>query len=241
MSDSNGYSPEGRPQADRPKRGGFADPEVRAKAAATRAAKAAKQGSATTASMRELATEKADRQAEAAANKLTRAAREAEAKTAEQARADGIRRADGTLRRKRPNMDGMRDSRLQQALTADMDHEIYVYRWANDEIGRIDHLYDEDWDRVDGQKPVPSGASRTRPGEPRMKVLMRKRKDDFLEDTRARNARVNAALEQVRNDPLGAGGLRNAAYEASRESGLAGETGQFYVREGWQNGYEQGI
>jgi hypothetical protein len=82
-----------------------------------------------------------------------------------------------------------------------LDRNTYEYHWANDKDGRVEALYAQDWDPVtepvkpdaDGVGTVQSKVAGAVSGKPFSAVLMRKRKDWYLEDQK----RKNRALDET--------------------------------------------
>lgn len=80
-----------------------------------------------------------------------------------------------------------------------LDRRVYEYRWVSDTPGRVDAMYRQDWDPVtDDVKPDSSGLGTNRTavvgvdsGKPINGILMRKRKDWYQADQKAKQAPID--------------------------------------------------
>lgn len=89
---------------------------------------------------------------------------------------------------------------------AALDRETYKYRWVNDKDNRVQQLTAEDWDvapeqaatQGDGAGTVQSKVVGTIAGKPYSGVLMRKRKDWFIEDRKSKQAELDVVDEAIR-------------------------------------------
>lgn len=88
-----------------------------------------------------------------------------------------------------------------------LDRDTFEYRWVNDKGGRVQQLYNADWDPV--SDPVKEDtnavgsvqtaiAGKGDNGAPFNAVLMRKRKDWFEEDKKAKSAVIDAMDADIR-------------------------------------------
>ena len=93
----------------------------------------------------------------------------------------------------------------------------FEYRWAADRPGRVQQLYDNDYDVVEGHDQ-PHGGNQENVGPFKM-VLMRKRKDWYEEDKAEKMQAVDEVEEHLRRGQAG----NIAAERAGRE-----DQGKFY-------------
>lgn len=115
------------------------------------------------------------------------------------ARADTI-----SQERRRRNTDALGGRRQRLATRADLDGEKFAYRWVNDDGNRLHDLtVSDDWevvsDRAGEVKPdgtgvgsevaTPVGTGEN--GRPVRAVLLRKKKDWYDEDERAKQRRID--------------------------------------------------
>ncbi len=104
--------------------------------------------------------------------------------------------------RRRRDSDGLAGRRRKLSVMGELDHDNYVYRWANDEGTRLHDLtVRDDWDLVQdrnetmgksgmgAEAAVPVGVGPT--GAPVRAVLLRKRKDWHEKDEKAAQARID--------------------------------------------------
>lgn len=130
-------------------------------------------------------------------------------------RAEEVRRE----RRHKPGKtvhDGMRLAVDESKL----DRKNFEYRWVNDAPGRVQRLTDRDWDPAPeqvggtGEGTVQTKVVGTADGKPVSGVLMRKHKDWYRDDQKAKLAPLNEVDKAIReginhrNEPA----LRDGAY-----------------------------
>jgi hypothetical protein len=101
-----------------------------------------------------------------------------------------------------------------------LDKKNFEYRWVNDAPGRVQRMHDRDWDPATEQVgagaegTVQSKVVGTADGKPVNGVLMRKHKDWYREDQKAKQAPLNEMDKAIReginhrNEPA----LRDGAY-----------------------------
>jgi hypothetical protein len=81
-----------------------------------------------------------------------------------------------------------------------LDRKTYEYRWANETGNRLQQLHGEDWDRApelaadDGAKVAGTDEN----GKPFKTVLMRKRKDWYSEDQKAKQKPLEEMDKAIR-------------------------------------------
>ena len=80
----------------------------------------------------------------------------------------------------------------------------YKYRWVNDTPGRVQQLYEQDWDKVedrantDGGGTVPTKHVGVDSGKPINAVLMRKRREHFEEDFKEKQRPLDEIEQSIR-------------------------------------------
>lgn len=101
-----------------------------------------------------------------------------------------------------------------------LDRKNFEHRWVNDSPGRVERMHGKDWDPVteqvggSGEGTVQSKIVGTADGKPVNAVLMRKHKDWYREDQKAKQAPLNEMDKAIReginhqNEPA----LRDGAY-----------------------------
>jgi hypothetical protein len=120
-----------------------------------------------------------------------------------------------TTERRRRKGDSLRGIRRRLAITGELDHENYAYRWANDDGARLHQLtVADDWEVVQDRKGTLSvngngvGAEVSQPvgvgeqGRPMRAVLLRKPKHLYDEDFREAQSRIDeteAAIQRGAN------------------------------------------
>ena len=120
----------------------------------------------------------------------TKAAREAKAAT--RPRIDGPN-AELQARRAARIARGETDHTNSKRLTtvgAELDHNNYQYRWANDDVGRIQSMQSREWERVSDSEMAGLESARlaglSRDGRPMNAILMKKWKPWFDQDQDAK-------------------------------------------------------
>lgn len=116
-------------------------------------------------------------------------------------------RAETIQRERRMKPGTVEASGLRLHVPAEAKDPAYEYRWVNDKEGRPQRLYDQDYDFVgDPGKEVADSAEGSVPrkivgsdgGHPVSAVLMRKRKDWYRQDQKARSAVLDEIEAQIR-------------------------------------------
>ena len=80
----------------------------------------------------------------------------------------------------------------------------YEYRWVNDKGGRVQAMYDNDWDKVedgalsDAPGTVPSKTVGSDGGKPLNAILMRKRKEYYEADFKEKQKPLDEMDEAIR-------------------------------------------
>lgn len=132
-----------------------------------------------------------------------------------QTRADTVRNE----RRRKPGATVAAGLKLH--VDADKLDPAYEYRWVNDAPGRVQQMYDQDWDKVEdatignGEGTVPtihvSGGSPT----PTNAILMRKRKDWYEADQKEKQAPLDEMDQAIRR------GVNHEQQEPELRGGVA--------------------
>jgi hypothetical protein len=117
-----------------------------------------------------------------------------------------------TERRRRVDMDEVSSAPLA-VNHAYLDHNNYEYRFANDVPGRMQKLYDEDWDKVEDPRVKPDANSEgtairklvgaNKDGSPLYAYLLRKPKKMYQEDRARKMAVVKDSEDALKRGQAG--------------------------------------
>lgn len=117
-------------------------------------------------------------------------------------RADQVR----TERRKKPGSTAV--SGLKLHIDKDKLDPAYEYRWVNDTPGRVNQLYEQDWDKVEDGSivsapgTVPTQHVGSDAGRPINAILMRKRKEFYEADQKEKQAPLDAMDAAIRGGTI---------------------------------------